>query len=208
MKALRILVSAAALTALVGCQNYTTAPVCSDANAAVPAGITGVYTVSTQKDDFSVDTQTLKIGVDQKGVFSKKGPSLKDGGEESRLCEINGQFIQEGFNAEVQGYEQSRVYITGMGITVTPLFYDKAALDAVGIPNATFQVPHAAAQVLGPKASALMSHALAHLAATAAAILDGEAPTTGLMVQNELVKAEAVMARSYAAPVGLTYLRK
>ena len=88
------LTGAASVALLLGaCNNYTTAPVCHGGNAASPAGMTGVYTLSTQKEDFTVETQKFSIGVDAAGKMKLKSAAGDE--KESSLCEINGQLIQE-----------------------------------------------------------------------------------------------------------------
>jgi hypothetical protein len=192
MKAWKILSSCLVVSALFGCNNYTAAPVCNDANAVAPQGLTGVYTLATQKEDFTVDAQEIKVGVDGKGHMKVAGLNKTGDEDESRLCSIGGYYVQESFNADTKGYEQSRLYVTGMGITTVPFFFDKAGLDADGIPNATFEVPDAAAKLV---------HRFSKF-------LTGEETTLGLMVDNANVYPEAVMRHSYAAPVGVTLFRK
>lgn len=184
------LIALATASFLTGCENYTAAPVCNDGNAVNPPGMTGVYTISTQNEDFTTTTQEFSIGVDERG-------RLQDD-DEGRVCQVAGQFIQESFDADRKGYSQSRLYVTQMGLTTVPLFYDKAVLDAAGVPTKIFEVPEGARRVLGKD----VTEAFERFAARAAE------PVLGLMIDNAQVAPELVMGAARASPVGVTLIRK
>jgi len=191
-----------ATAGLAGCENYTAAPVCTDANAVVPAGTTGVYTVSTQDDQFKTTTTTITVTNELgKGQLIRRAA----GGDEqdSRVCQVDGQIVEETFNKDVKGYQQMRLYVTGMGLTELPLFYDKAELDQAGIPSQVFELPEQARQLLGPK----LTHDVEALATHVLSVFAADKPT-GLMVDNASVSPEALMSHAKAGPVGLTLLRR
>jgi hypothetical protein len=159
--------------------------------------MTGVYTFTVQNEDFTTKTEEIPVGVDERGYVAT--PDGDD--DETRVCQIRGHFVQESFDADVKGYSQSRIYVTNMGLTTLPLFYDKAALDAAGIPSKVFEVPGAVAKVLGRDATALVESALTRVAVALE-------PTLGLMVDNGDAAPAAVLAAGHAGPVGLTLIRK
>jgi len=191
-----------ATAGLAGCENYTAAPVCTDANAVVPAGTTGVYTFSTQDDQFKTTTTAINITDEQgKGQLTRRTAGGDE--QESRVCQVGGQIVEETFNEDVKGYQQMRLYVTGMGLTELPLFYDKAELDQAGIPSQVFELPEQARQLLGPKLTRGVEAVAAHVLSAVAA----DKPT-GLMVDNADVSPEALMSHAKAGPVGLTLLRR
>lgn len=207
MKLSQVIVCSLSLTALValtGCHNYTAAPVCDESNAVVPAGITGDYTLSIQNEDFSVKTEKITISSKGKGRIAMKNLTTGDAKEDVSVCEVNGFYIQESLNEAVSGYEQERLYVTGMGLTVSQVFFDKLSLEAAGIEAKTFEVPENAAAVLGPVATQVIER----FGNGAAALVSGKEAILGLMIDNRNTSAKAVMNHSYASPVGLTLLRK
>jgi hypothetical protein len=202
--ALRLAAIAVAGSALTACQNYTAAPVCTEDNAVVPPGLTGTYTISVQADDFT--TQTSEIVVE--AAATRNGHAIikrtADGNEEESLvCEVGGHFIQESFNEAVKGYSQERLYVTGMGLTVLPVFFDRQALTDAGIAAKIIEIPEGVRGVVGTRAAAMLEGAATWLARLG----DDEVPT-GLYVHNEDVAPAALMRHSLAGPVGVTLLRK
>lgn len=201
MNVMNALSAALAFVSLTACHNYTSAPICSDANAVVPPGMTGVYTISVQDEAFAVQTEEYRVGVDTKGRMTTH--HLKSGAvDEGRVCQVNGYTIQESFDKDVNAYHQSRLYVTGMGLTSLELFYDKNALVDDGISAKTFELPEETAKALGP----VVSRAVERTVAKAVALFDDKA--LGFLIDNDAVYPEAVIARSYAAPIGLNLLRK
>lgn len=195
------LVSTLALAAgFSACSNYTEQPVCNQDNAVIPPGLTGVYTISVQKDDFTAETQTITIGV------GKSGRTLlwhkADGDEESSICAIGGYFIQESYEEKVHGWSQSRLYVTGMGLSIVPLFYDKASLDTAGIPNKIIELPEGARTLLGVRLSRLVETAASHVRA----IFDQAA--SGLVVDNHGIPGAQLMRHALPGPVGLNLFRQ
>src|SRR4051812_12339810 len=70
---------------LAACENYTYAPVCTEANAALPPGIRGTYTLSVQHEDWSTETQELVIDFDGAGRL-KTTNKASGAAESSYLC--------------------------------------------------------------------------------------------------------------------------
>lgn len=182
------------------CQNYTSRPMCDDDNAALPTGLTGTYTLSFQHEDFTTQTQEFKIDYSADG---KKARIFSDEGEdEGRICEIGGQVLLESVDDATGYFQQDRLFVTGMGLTILPVFYDKASLDAAKIRNKVFVVPEDAAKRLGPVATTFAEKWVNR----AMALVDEE--VLGLVVINEGVRARDLMSHAKTGPVGLTYLRR
>ena len=188
--------------ALVGCHNYTASPVCNEGNAVAPVGLTGTYTVTLQRDDFTTYTQVFDVRDEGDGRISRLNRSTGVL-ESSEVCSIGGYTITETWSDEATAYSHDRLYVTGMGITSLPVFFDKASLDAAGIKSKVIKMPDGARRVMGDT--------LANWAETAATrvaqVFDGE-PTLGLLVDNSDVSPSELMRHSYAGPVGITLLRK
>jgi hypothetical protein len=206
-QAVSSLVVLAAAVYVVGCDNYTVAPVCTDDNAVVPPGIAGTYTFTLQNEDWSATTQEITIEAAADGRLKR---TRADGAsEESRLCQVNGHFVSESFNEDAKGYSQSRLYVTGMGITELPVFFDRPALDAAGIETLVVEMPETLARAA--KRVARFALGEGRLAAWLGAARDGDGddePRLALIIRNEAVDGRALMRHSKAGPVGLTLLRK
>lgn len=199
-KPLKAVAALAFVSLAVGCDNYTLQPVCNETNGAIPPGITGTYSLSTQNEDFSVKTEEYQVLAAPNGTMKVL---TDDGEDEGRVCQVNGHFIQESYRDDVQGYEQQRLYVTGMGLTVLPVFYDKALLDQAGIPTKIFTMPESARRILGVDASKA-------LVGTAERVVSwlGAEERFGLMIDNAAVDPRALMHFSFGSPAGLTMLRR
>lgn len=183
------------------CQNYTSHPVCNDTNAVVPAGMTGTYTLSIQREDFT--TQTQEITIDYSQATKAMHWQTADGNENnSRICQIGGQLVSEEMDEATSFYQQDRLYVTGMGVSLLPIFYDRAALDEAGVSSKIFEVPEDAARVLGKRVTTFAETWVNR----AASWLDE--PTLGMVVANEQLSGDALMSYAKAGPIGLTLLRK
>jgi hypothetical protein len=198
--AARLFIFAVAASSLAACHNYTAAPVCSEANAAMPPGLTGVYTLSVQNDDFTTQTTEIEVLPQRNGHGIIK---RRDGDEEaSAVCQVGGHFIQESLDEATGGYTQERLYVTGMGLTTLPVFYDRQALADAGITAKVIEVPQGVRRVVGAHVAGMAEA----LAARAVAALGESVP--GLLVHNETTPAAQLMSYGLAGPLGLTLLRK
>ncbi len=183
------------------CQNYTSQPICNDGNSVLPAGMTGTYTFSIQHEDFTTETQQFTI---EYSAATKTAHWLTAAGDdsESRICQVGGQLVSEEKDDTTGFYQQDRLYVTGMGLSFQPLFYDKAALDDAGVTYKIFEVPQGAAKILGKRVTTF-----AEIWLNRAASLVDE-PTLGLVVANDRISSDAVMSYAKAGPIGLTFLRQ
>lgn len=186
---------------LMACNNYTVQPLCTDNNAVVPAGITGVYSMSLQDDDFNVQTTEYEVMFNANGRLAKV--AANGDAEESRICQVGAYTINESFDATVGAYEQQRLYVTNMGLTFLPQFYDRTALDALAVPYKIFDMPEDARSFLGAKISNFVESVVTRVALA----LDEEA-NKGLLIDNTKVSDATLSSASHAGPVGYTLLRK
>ena len=88
-----------------------------------------------------------------------------------------------------------------MGLTTMPIFYDKAALDASGVPSVVVDLPDSVRKAFGGTFAALIDRG-ARLVAT---VGGGK----GLVVDNRGIP-EAILLRNYSHTsfVGVTLLRQ
>lgn len=192
-----VVVGASLLAA--GCHNYTEAPLCTDENAAVPEGLTGTYSVTTQNQDFETRTQKFTVEDPESGFVSL----LDENGDsqEARLCRVEGKYLVESEKPKVKGYEAQRLHVTGLGLVQTPVFYDRSELEEAGIPTQVITVPESVEAVVGPQWARTIESAVG---SAVAAFSD----TKGLFVQNADVPAEKLARHAKEGPIGIILKRK
>ncbi|MGE0172914.1 MAG: hypothetical protein AB7T49_09020 [Oligoflexales bacterium] len=193
---LSTIAGAALALSMVGCNNYTSAPLCNDENSADIPDLSGTYTVSVQDTEtFEVETKEIVVSAHRKGVVSW---AQEDGSsEESRLCGIDGRVILESFSDDVGGYKQSQIYVTSMGITESPIMFNKPSLDAAGITNSIFAMPESVRDFLGKELSGKVERALTEVSGN-----------LGLMVDPTGRSPEEILSHAETSSFAFTYLRK
>ena len=185
---------------LGACQNYTTAPMCHAGNDVSVPGLTGVYTLSTQADDFSTATVELKIGMGETGQLAMS--STDGSSSQAQVCNVDGETLIESYDDTVGAYQQMRFFVTGLGITELPLFFDKATLDAAGVTTKIIDVPDGMKRLIGAKLSGRLAAVLTRLAP----LVKGTTP--GLLVDNRGIPETVLLRHARTSPAGVSLLRR
>lgn len=185
---------------VTGCHNYTSAPLCNDSNQVNVPGITGTYSFSQQHPmTFEVQTQIMEVRYPQDGVLlrTEVAGSFE---EESATCFVSGNFIKESQIDEVNGYRQEVIHVTGMGVSLNPLMYDKRSLDDAKIPNKVFEMPEQFTGLIGQEWAAKVEGLVA-------SVVEGSGPL-GILVENEGIAPEDLIDHTEISPLGVTLIRK
>ncbi len=127
-----VVTSTLAMTA-VGCNNYTTAPLCDGTNEAMP-NIEGNYSVNQQDGEtFAITRAELSIAREQDGLYWV----FQDGGKSKmEICLIDDNLISQGYDADKQIYSYNHVLIADQALVLTPVMFDTASLQTAAIPYA------------------------------------------------------------------------
>jgi hypothetical protein len=117
----------------VGCENVTTSPLCTSENSieSLP-GSSGQYSLAIQDQDYNVAVTEFEV-TNSTNSISLKSASLD---EQGVLCSWqNGWTVAQQKDADTGGYKYSRVSVTSTGMSWQPIVFDRAGLNAAGIPT-------------------------------------------------------------------------
>ncbi len=205
VKSVKVVALAALLSSTVACSNYTIAPVCNQDNAVSPPGLTGTYTLSLQNEDFSTTTQEFDVrysNVKGQLLLKEEGKAVTT----SNLCSINGYIVQESFDDEIGYYSQERLMITGMGLSFSPIFFDRNELVAAGVPVEVVELP---GKIYGMLALGLdVAKKEGFVGAMSKMISGITDPIPALIVDNSNQTSSVVFGAAKTGPVSLNLLRK
>lgn len=205
VKSFKVFALAAFISSTVACSNYTVAPVCNKHNGVSPPGLTGTYTLSLQNEDFSTTTQEFDIrysNVKGQLLITEEGKAVTA----SSLCSVNGYFVQETFNEDIGYYSQERLMITGMGLSFSPIFFDRNELVSAGVRVEIIEVP---AKIFGILALGLdVAKKEGFSGALSKIISDVTDPIPALIINNSNISSNVVFASAKTGPASLNLLRK
>ena len=192
------------LVTLTGCDSGTVKPLCPEATGGIE-GITGVYTLNMRGHDFSISQSTFSIIPDSK---SKNGSfkMLSDDGsndEDTTICNIGGVYVMEKKDKDV-GYSQGRLYISQVGLHFVPNLFDKAALDAAGIPNKILVIPARLRSMMGDKLATSVEQVITRVATH----FTDDDSTEALQIDNTSVPAVKLVPFAKPASYGFTLYRE
>jgi hypothetical protein len=196
------------LLATVGCENYTTAALCTTDNQidSLP-GASGRYSMSLQDQEFNVESQDFDITVSEgKVTLSPLAPSTFETPQESVLCAwSNGWIVSQTKNQESNLYSYTRVAVTNLGYTSSKIFFDRNKLTEAGVPSSVKPIPRQTS--VTQFAEGIAQHANILTGSLLGAESDGDTHPS-LVIENNAVDAEQIVRAAHTSLVGVTLLRR
>lgn len=182
------LVCVVGFSALTGCENLTTQPVCNESNAAVFEGISGTYYLASLDEEFNRTVEIVNVIVDSENKARFKVRSKKSNSElELAACRIGSHDVIEAHNPDVGLYAQAKLSVTNVGLQFSPFYYDRAQLTEYGIPSS----------VLEYDAKALVKR-----------FLNLESGPRSLVIDNSKVDGKGLLPLSVQGPYSINLIRK
>lgn len=166
-------------------------------------GIIGDYEINDRDTDtFGVKTRVFHIGPE----VGKRTYSVKFHDDEEGLvaCNVNGRYILEEKDEKNGGYLQLGLYVSQVGLHVSPLLYDKVKLDAAGIPNSVVVIPEGLRRFMGGAASKFIES----MAAKAVQLVSDERESKLLVIDNTGIEASKLLENTKPSWIGATLFRK
>jgi hypothetical protein len=187
-----------ALLALAGCENnLTTQGLCNSSNTIerLP-GLSGTYSLSIQRQDFTVDKKIFEVK-SESGKLAVQTQDDNDGEEStSVVCGLgNGWVVMQTHHHESNLYSYNRLTVGATGYLVTGIFFDKTKLDQAGVPN---KVTEGLRQF-----SAVRSLATSGLLGS----LDEEGQSS-LVIDNASVESDLMLQAMHTSPIGFGLVRE
>lgn len=128
-----LVVTGTLATIAVGCNNYTTAPLCDSTNEAMP-NIEGNYSINQQDGEtFAITRAELSIAREQDGLYWV----VQDGSKaKMEICQIGTNLISQEYDADKQIYSYDHVLIADHALVFAPVMFDTTSLQTAAIPYA------------------------------------------------------------------------
>lgn len=175
--------------ASVGCENYTSAPLCTDANETELPNLPGVYEYTTQDAETFV-TSTDVVDLSGGKMTAKLGKVVGANLDNTRTCKIGDIYVNEEFNEDVQGYAHWAIHADDRGLEFRRIFFDAAGLENAGVKYKIFEMPETMAKTAQKVLSA------AHRFGKKLGLVE-EDKKLGIMVDNADQSPEAIMSHAH-----------
>lgn len=192
--------AAIAVTTFVGCDGHTTKSLCTDATGPLE-GISGVYDLNIRdQETFGIHVSKLRIVPDTKGTVQVKSVGTADDGVKINICNINGAYILEVQDKDLNTFSPARLYVSQAGLHISGLMFDKIALDNANIPNKLIPFPESARKIMGTTLTNKLELGLQ-------AILN-ESDSKAILVDNTAIPAAKLLLLTKPSSFGFTWFRE